>query len=506
MPISMKKACRYNDETIFYFDAHDNKYIATGGSLACRLNNPGLLLSHSLHQIKHHTIGAYHQYAIFADPLTGKAALRAWIRAKKYCDSPLIEIAKHYQPQSPEKYRHQLCAITGFAPRIKPRSLSFQDFEKLLMAIQKLAGFSSENKSSVLLLPKITAKFHSENRKIEFYLADYENLFTKPQAIEKVEAHQLDAVIVHKNNGEIYLRSRPGHHLEQIHFQEKECGIQQEFKDAVKEVGNAKKRQCIWGFINGLLNTPKRALRSATLISHLADGEQVWYLVNELLCSSRDIVGQLAGHHSETIKLGAQFFKMLIELSDQSSAQIKPPIIIITHSQGALIADLALMRLSAQERQRIRVFTLGGASLISPETAHPESHNYFSVADIVPRLTAPDISLFLLQLHEGRKLGLTAEQMIDQLIQKEIEFFIDTQDKKTIDTFREQRLQYYKKKLRQVRNITVLDEGKSRAWEHALLAPCYQKVLKEIIYKYKERSISCPQQQPQAWLEKQQIS
>ncbi len=122
---------------------------------------------------------------------------------------------------------------------------------------------------------------------------------------------------------------------------------------------------------------------------------------------------------------------------------------------------------------------------IYTDGAHPESHNYFSVTDIVPRLTAHDISLFLLQLHEGMKLGLTAEQRIDQLIQNDIEIFIDTQDKKTIDTFRKQRLQYYNDKLRHVSNITVLDEGGSRAWEHAFLAPCYQKILKEIICKYK---------------------
>jgi hypothetical protein len=41
-----KKAYRFDDEVVFYFDAHDNKYVAQGGSLAWRLNNPGLLRSH----------------------------------------------------------------------------------------------------------------------------------------------------------------------------------------------------------------------------------------------------------------------------------------------------------------------------------------------------------------------------------------------------------------------------------------------------------------------------
>ncbi len=481
----LKKAYRYDDEILFYFDAQDNKYVATEGNLAWRLNNPGLLLSHSLHRIGYHGIGAYHQYAIFADPLIGKAALRAWICSTKFCDSPLRELGKHYQPNNPKKYLEQLCALTGFTQEIKPRSLSSEDFEKLLMAIQQLAGFIPENKHSFGLLPKITAKFYSANQKIEFYLAGYENLLTKTQAIEWVEAHKLDAVIVHKKNGEVYLRSRPGHHFDQIYFKQKEYGIEQEFKNAVREVGSAKQGQCIWGFINGLLNTPERALRSATLISRLADGECVWYLVNNALQSSGEVVGQLAGHHSETVKFGAQFFKMLIVLSDQSLSQIKPPIVVITHSQGALIADLALTRLPLEERQRIRVFTLGGASIVLPNVAHPESHNYFSIADLIPRLTAHEITLFLLELYEGMKNGLTTEQVIEQLIQKDIEISIATQDKKAIDIFREQRMQQYKKHLNQVSNITILDGDRSETWEHAFLAPCYQKTLKEIIEKYK---------------------
>lgn len=479
-----KKAFRYDESVVFYFDTHDNKYVATGGSLAWRLNNPGLLLSHSLHRTGYHGIGAHHQYAIFADPLIGKAAFRAWMCSTKFCDSPLTELGKYYQPNNPKKYLEQLCALTGFTQEIKPRSLPSKDFERLLIAIQQLAGFTPENKHSFLFLPKITAKFYSANRKIEFYLAGYENLLTKAQALEWVETHKLDAVTVHKNNGEVYLRSRPRHHFDQICFTQKEYGIEQEFKDAVRETGVAKKGQCIWGFINGLLNTPKKALRSANLISHLADGQCVWYLVNDVLQSNSEVADQLRGHHSETIKFGAQFFKMLIGLSDQSPSKTKPPIVVITHSQGALIASLALTRLALEEQQRIRVFTLGGASIVLPNVAHPESHNYFSIADIIPRLTTHELSLFLLDLHQGAKTGLTIEQVIEQLIQKDIEIFITTQDKTAVDIFREKRLQHYKKNLEQVRNTTILD-GDGSAWEHAFLTPCYQKVLKGIIEEYK---------------------
>ena len=87
----MKKADRFDDDIVFYFDAFDNKYVAHGGSLAWRLNNPGLLLSHSLHRTGYNAIGAYHQYAIFSHSVIGKDALRAWICSTKYFDLPLTK-------------------------------------------------------------------------------------------------------------------------------------------------------------------------------------------------------------------------------------------------------------------------------------------------------------------------------------------------------------------------------------------------------------------------------
>jgi hypothetical protein len=108
---------------------------------------------------------------------------------------------------------------------IIPRALSAKDFDKLLKAIQKLAGFSPENEHQVALIPKITARFYSAKQKVEFYLAGYEDLLTKNQAIKWVEAHKLDAVIVHKSNGEIYLRSRPGYHFDQIRFSQDDADV-----------------------------------------------------------------------------------------------------------------------------------------------------------------------------------------------------------------------------------------------------------------------------------------
>lgn len=480
----MKRACRHSDETIFYFDAFDNKYVAKEGTLAWRLNNPGLLLSHSLHRIGYKAIGAYHHYAIFSHPIVGKEAFRAWVISTKY-HSPLIEIAKYYQPTNPQKYLEQLCELTAFLPEIKPNALASEDFEKLLRAIQSLAGFSLQNEQQIALLPKITARFYSIKNKVEFYLSGYEDLLTRSQAVKWVETHKLDAVIVHKSNGEVYLRSRPGHHLDQIRFSQKDYGAEIGFKDAVKEVGEKKEGQCIWGFINGIFNNSTRAQESATLVSSIAGGEHVWYLVNEAFFgSSGDAIVQKKGYETEIVKFCVQFFNILTEFSDQSTSVIKPPIVVFAHSQGALIANMALERLSKMIRQRIRVFTLGGAALVSPDSSHPESHNYFSMGDLVPRVTSYGLAQFLLRLHEGAKAGITIPQVIAQMIQDDMDLHMVSQDENAIRIYREERQKYYEDKLHAVRNVTVLDENRSGTWEHGFVTPIYQHVLKEIIQRY----------------------
>ncbi|MFZ0566049.1 MAG: DUF3892 domain-containing protein [Chlamydiales bacterium] len=481
----MKKAYRYDDEIIFYFDAFNNKFVAKGGSLAWRLNNPGLLLSHSLHRTGYSAIGAYHKYAIFSHLIIGKDALRAWICSTKYLDSPLIEIAKYYFPSDPTEYLTQLCVISNLSPKTIPRSLSAKDFDKLLKTIQKLAGFSPENEHQVSLLPKITARFYSAKRKVEFYLAGYEDLLTKSQAIKWIETHKLDAVIVHKSKGEVYLRSRPGHHFDQIRLSQKDYGIEKEFKDAVKEVGEIREGQCIWGFVNGILNTPAKARESVTLVCNMTRGEHIWYLTNDAcIRSSGDAIAQKSGHDTETVKFCAQFFKMLVGLADQSSSDVKPPVIVITHSQGALIAHRALERVASAIRQHIRVFTFGGAALISPDASHPESHNYFSTGDLVFRLTSCNPALFLLELHEGTKTGLTVEQVIAQMIQDDADVYMTSQDEKAIKAYWEKRQKYYEDKLHILRNVTVLEEHRSGTFEHAFINPIYQNVLKKIIHGY----------------------
>lgn len=78
-----KSATTYDENTVFYFDLAGNKYVARGGSLAWRLNNPGLVRSHSHFAYNYGAIGSKGRYAIFPRPGLGQRALVAWLQSKK---------------------------------------------------------------------------------------------------------------------------------------------------------------------------------------------------------------------------------------------------------------------------------------------------------------------------------------------------------------------------------------------------------------------------------------
>ncbi len=480
-----KKAFTYDDSTVFYFDRHDNKYVAKGGGLAWRLNNPGLISSHSMIAKEFRSIGSHKQHAIFCDQLIGNDAHRAWLVSSKYCDSPLVEICKYYQPNDSEGFLQKLCAATSLQQKTKPRTLSGQDFERLLKAIQKLLGFGSDHRGEFYLLPKITSRFCSRDRNVEYYLVGHENLLMPKEALKWVETHRLDAVIVHKKNGTIYLRSRPGHHFNQIHLADEEYGQENEFEDAIRDIGKKQPGQCIWGYVNGISTPPSRAQECAALIEKYASGQQIWSLINDATPGTFgrlfDALGQKFNLPSDTVKNGVHFLKFLINLSNQDSSS--PPVVIFAHSQGALIMNLALEQLNPDERNRVHIFTFGAAKFVSPGKAHV-SHNYLSIADPVPMFASKDTYRFLLHLHEGKKRGLTPADIIQECVKQDLicdyqEFSTDT----PLEFLKERQI-HYENELIKTQNITLLESTESDFWEHSFDLPSYQSIIKEIVERY----------------------
>ena len=104
-------AYKYTEEVIFYFDSAGNKYVTTGGNLAWRINNPGLVSSHSHFSRANGAIGSCGRYAIFSDPLDGRKALSAWLHSKKYYNSSIKTLADYYQPKNSDRFIAQLTSL-----------------------------------------------------------------------------------------------------------------------------------------------------------------------------------------------------------------------------------------------------------------------------------------------------------------------------------------------------------------------------------------------------------
>ncbi len=368
-----KTACRYIDDIIFYFDTAGNKYVASGGNLAWRINNPGLVHSHSHFSRNLGSIGSCGPYAIFSDPQKGHKALMAWIHSKKYFNSSLKALAKHYQPKSPDSFVDRLSSLSKIPPETKIKLLNQQELNCLLISIEKLCGYTSTANEAFFPLPKIIAKIENIKEKEDTYLIGNNIVLSKEEAIEWVQSHRLDGIIVHEHSGATHLRSRPNHCIQNLKVHETELlPSEGKIETLVRTVGSKKSGQCIWGFINGINNTKDEALESAEGISQAAHGECVYSMPNDtMLYGVKDALVCIAlklTANTPIVQWTVKFFRYL--LSESEKERIHLPVIIMAHSQGAIITEHALEILNKKEREQLIIFTFGGGSFIAPEKSN----------------------------------------------------------------------------------------------------------------------------------------
>lgn len=408
-------------EHIAYFDTSGNKYLAQGGTLAWRINNPGLVQIRSRVAKKNGSIGNCNAYAIFPSPEQGRRALVNWLRLKKYSNATLETIAKHYQPNNPEDFVSKLVTLGTIPNHQKIRDFSEHDFELLTRAIEKLCHFVAQGDEKISLLPKIDGKIEYGEGKEDAYLVGGDIVLSKTETVAWIQAYRLDASIVHEPNGNIHLRSRPCHSLWYAKARQlagTSLSREEPIATIARTVGQQKPGQCIWAFINGISNNKKRALHSAEIVSMATGGEAVISLPNdtEYPLDLLSVLAQKSAIDTPIIALAAHFFDYLLALQDKSQDR---PIIIFAHSQGAIICERALQHLETSKRGRLRIFSLGGGSFISPGQSHAESHNYASAADPICRLGSSNLQLLALEKYEAQKRGLAHEALLRELAMRD---------------------------------------------------------------------------------------
>ncbi|MFZ0565965.1 MAG: hypothetical protein WAM28_07260 [Chlamydiales bacterium] len=481
-----------NAEHIAYYDTAGNKYIARGGTLVWRINNPGLVRSHSHVAKRNGAIGACGNYAIFPSSEHGRKALSSWLHLKKYYNGTLKILAKHYQPTDSEGFIFKLHAIANLPINQKLKSFSKSDWQLLLHSIEKLCNFTALGNENISLVPKISGKIEHSQGEDDSYLVGNDIILSKREAVAWCKSYRLDATIVHERNGHIHLRSRPHHFFWHVKVYDENPSIEdllppeKSIATIVRTIGKKKSGQCIWGFINGISNTKKEAKQSAELICRAANGEAIFSLPNDtrrfvdlLVCGILKL-----SIDAPIVVLAEYFFRYL--LAEAKRCEPKPPIVIFAHSQGAIICERALEHLSISKKQQLRIFTFGGGSFVAPQKSHPDSHNYTSAADPVCLVGSPNLQMLALQEYHGRKKGLNREDVIQLLAYRDAELNINPFNSVAIERYIKERMNFYRDAFEKINNVTVLDPD--APVQHGFGSKCYQAVMRSIVKKYQQQA------------------
>lgn len=402
--------------------------------------------------------------------------------------SDLRNIGKHYQPRNPNEFAQNLALASGIFPKTKLKDLTQIQFEQLISTIEKFCKFTLIGNEEFYLLPKIVGKIECVGQ-APLYLIGTHIALTHNETVQWIKSHRLDGVVAHQLDGHIHIRSRPHYHMQTLKLTWEQHAATGEIEILARSVGTDTPGQCIWGFINGIWNTEVGAKHSASLISKKANGQRVLSLRNDSFPSMPKDIGIALllklGLDTSLVKNATIFFKHLLSISD---SQPKTPLIIVfAHSQGAAIAEHALAALSVSERQRIRIFTFGGWSFIDSSMAHPDSHNYASLADVIPQIGSCNLQYLAMKKYKGIKQGLTEEKIIQQLAYADTMKIIEhIPPLYPLEKLTQERVDYYKTEFKKLSNITILDSA--NFIDHSFDNEIYQPALSSIIEKYLKTS------------------
>lgn len=203
--------------TVQYFDEDGNMTIRIGGKRTWRCNNSGNLLRGPYSMSKdRRSIGfagdGENEYAVYPDYATGHEALIVMLRGSKYFHLTLQEASKRYVKKDPA-HIHKIIKLSKnrLTPDQTIKSLSEKEFEIYWKAIEQNEGWEVGREEPI---PKwIISGVHKNRGLIIEYLVtkrEGSSWIPKAEAIKLTEEHRLHAVVVHLNNGTIYLRPEYG--------------------------------------------------------------------------------------------------------------------------------------------------------------------------------------------------------------------------------------------------------------------------------------------------------
>lgn len=86
-------------------------------------------------------------------------------------------------------------------------------------------------------------------------------------------------------------------------------------------------------------------------------------------CGLTDAASMEFGFHPETVNIAIQYFHFLIS---QAETEPNSSIIVVAHSEGAMIAKLAANKLEASDQKKIQIWTPGRTKFCAEWSMSPK--------------------------------------------------------------------------------------------------------------------------------------
>jgi hypothetical protein len=206
-----------NDLRIIYFREDGSSAIYVGGTRNWRNNNPGNIgYGNGNLAKKLGAIGKAGGFAVFPNYETGRKAIFSVLKKDDFQGRTVSKAIEVWAPKedgnNTELYKKHIQVWTQIDLTRLISSLSAEELEKLVKAIEKKEG-SRSGKIIEVPLSKVKKKIldikkNKENLIIQYLVEDYGWLL-KSEAINLARKNIIDAVIVKKSDGYVFLRSRP---------------------------------------------------------------------------------------------------------------------------------------------------------------------------------------------------------------------------------------------------------------------------------------------------------
>jgi hypothetical protein len=196
-----------------YTDSSGKNFTYSKGSWAWRNNNPGNIRKPSEENVPAGVIGLAGGFLVFSSYEAGFNALQTLLKKDFYQDLTIFEVVAKYAPTKDKNdvknYRKILIQVTQLDLNIKLKSLNEAQFLLLCKAIQRVEGFQVGEVIEEVSKKKILDVKKNKDNLIVQYLIEDIGWLPKAKAINLVEKDLVDAVIVNRQSGYVFLRSRP---------------------------------------------------------------------------------------------------------------------------------------------------------------------------------------------------------------------------------------------------------------------------------------------------------